>query len=245
MDHLFVVTYGRSGSTVLQNLLNAIDGYCIRGENLGILIDLATAAHKVQEAVETSGIKITDSNDKFEPTYPWYGIEQADAGMFAEELARSFEKAVIRAPAGTRVCGFKEIRFVRSWITDDQFRNVIDFMFNAFSGTRIIFGTRDAKEVANSGWWRDDDEAEVIADIKHCDALFAQAHAQYPERSLIVDYSEFKNSESGLKNILDWLGEEIDPDLLSSISGTRLMHLQPSENEQPRFLERLRSRFRL
>ncbi len=245
MDHLFVITYGRSGSTVLQNLLNAIDGYCIRGENLGILIDLATAAQKVHEAVDVS--KVLETDAKLDATHPWYGIEKADAGMFAEELARSFEKAIIRAPAGTRVCGFKEIRFVRSWITDDQFHNVIDFLFNAFSGTRIIFGTRDAMEVSKSGWWQDHDEAEVIADIEHCDALFAQAHAQYPERSLIVDYSEFKDSESGLKNILDWLGEEIDPDLLSAISGTRLMHLQPrdDEHEQPRFFERLRSRFRL
>ena len=41
MQYLFVITYGRSGSTVLLNLLNAIEGYTIRGENCGIVSHLA------------------------------------------------------------------------------------------------------------------------------------------------------------------------------------------------------------
>ena len=32
---VFVVTYGRSGSTLLQTVLQSIDGYFIRGENTG------------------------------------------------------------------------------------------------------------------------------------------------------------------------------------------------------------------
>ena len=33
VDHVFVMTYGRSGSTLLMGLLNSIPGYLIRGEN--------------------------------------------------------------------------------------------------------------------------------------------------------------------------------------------------------------------
>ena len=32
-DYVFVMTYGRSGSTLLMGLLNTIPGYLIRGEN--------------------------------------------------------------------------------------------------------------------------------------------------------------------------------------------------------------------
>jgi hypothetical protein len=35
-DHLFIVTYGRSGSTLLQGILNSTPGVLIRGENRGI-----------------------------------------------------------------------------------------------------------------------------------------------------------------------------------------------------------------
>src|SRR5688572_1085508 len=35
LGHLFIVTYGRSGSTLLQGVLNSIPGYLIRGENDG------------------------------------------------------------------------------------------------------------------------------------------------------------------------------------------------------------------
>ena len=45
---VFVVTYGRSGSTLLQNVLNTIPGYCIRGENANTLAHLAKACHAVE-----------------------------------------------------------------------------------------------------------------------------------------------------------------------------------------------------
>ena len=35
-----IVTYGRSGSTLLMGLLNAIDGYRIRGENFNCFEEL-------------------------------------------------------------------------------------------------------------------------------------------------------------------------------------------------------------
>ena len=33
MDHVFVMTYGRSGSTLLMGILNSIPGWLLRGEN--------------------------------------------------------------------------------------------------------------------------------------------------------------------------------------------------------------------
>ena len=32
-QHVLIITYGRSGSTLLQGLLNSIDGCIVRGEN--------------------------------------------------------------------------------------------------------------------------------------------------------------------------------------------------------------------
>ena len=40
---VFVVTYGRSGSTVLQNMLNALPGHILRGENANLLAPLVRA----------------------------------------------------------------------------------------------------------------------------------------------------------------------------------------------------------
>ena len=40
LGYLFVLTYGRSGSTLLQGILNSIPGYLVRGENRQILFHL-------------------------------------------------------------------------------------------------------------------------------------------------------------------------------------------------------------
>lgn len=42
--YVFIITYGRSGSTLTQNLLNSLPGYCIRGENSNLLYFLSKAA---------------------------------------------------------------------------------------------------------------------------------------------------------------------------------------------------------
>ena len=36
-DYLFTLTYARSGSTLLQNILNSVPGVLFRGENAGAL----------------------------------------------------------------------------------------------------------------------------------------------------------------------------------------------------------------
>ncbi|NQX94486.1 MAG: hypothetical protein HRT64_06140, partial [Erythrobacter sp.] len=84
MKHLFVVTYGRSGSTVLQKLLNSIEGYCIRGENGGIVQDLAAAARTLERTQAQFG--------EFDKStgHPWYGLSEIEPGAFATTLAESF-----------------------------------------------------------------------------------------------------------------------------------------------------------
>ena len=39
-DAVFVITYGRSGSTLMQGILNSIDGFHIKGENNGFVFKL-------------------------------------------------------------------------------------------------------------------------------------------------------------------------------------------------------------
>src|SRR5690606_768941 len=70
LNYLFIVTYGRSGSTLLMSILDTLPGFCIRGENGGVLYDLFTFHTKATNAREKwSGRK------PLEPLHPWYGID--------------------------------------------------------------------------------------------------------------------------------------------------------------------------
>ncbi len=67
VDYLFVVTYGRSGSTLVGGLLNAIPGYLIRGENDDALRHLWQYHRTLVAAKE----KRTGTRSR---THPFYGI---------------------------------------------------------------------------------------------------------------------------------------------------------------------------
>jgi hypothetical protein len=51
----FVVTYGRSGSTLLQGLLNSIPRYCIRGENYNAMFYMFRAYQQLEGGSEEIG----------------------------------------------------------------------------------------------------------------------------------------------------------------------------------------------
>ena len=99
MDHVFVMTYGRSGSTLLMGILNSIPGWLLRGEN----------RHAMRHLYEfhRSGLAErarVDPARASEPTHPWFGIES-----FPEEASRRAIRRPRRSHAAaepdTRVTG--------------------------------------------------------------------------------------------------------------------------------------------
>ncbi|MGH3306736.1 MAG: hypothetical protein ACRDOX_03520, partial [Nocardioides sp.] len=78
LGYLFVMTYGRSGSTLLQGILNSIPGYLIRGENRQVLIHV----HRFHRtAVKQRALHRRAQRQRDEPvgglapTKSWYGMD--------------------------------------------------------------------------------------------------------------------------------------------------------------------------
>lgn len=222
MQYLFVVTFGRSGSTALTNLLNAVPGYCIRGENGGALNALADAAHVVRDAHDRFG-HLADG-----PHTPWYGIDTIDPRAFAASLALAFTKEVLCPPPGTRVTGFKEIRYLPEVIGEDTFRHAMRFMLDAFPDARIVFNTRDVEKTLRSGWWKDRDADTARAQLTEATRWYREFHAKELKRTFLIDHSDYDGKPEGFAPLLAWLGEDLDEAQVAAIGAERLQHLQGS-----------------
>ncbi|MEM7690525.1 MAG: sulfotransferase [Pseudomonadota bacterium] len=228
MEYLFVVTYGRSGSTVLLNLLNAIDGYCIRGENGGVLNALAASHSQLKKGREAN------AGHNEEPHTPWYGISETDPDRWAQSLAEVFTRDILQTPPGTRVAGFKEIRYTPGALDEDAYRAMIDFQASAFPTSRFIFNTRDSQEVAKSGWWphskirgaRDVHELVAI-----CDKRFGESCATLGERAFLIDYADYNGKPEGFRPLLSWLGEEVPRADLERVCARKLDHAPTSPHK--------------
>lgn len=143
--YVFILTYGRSGSTLLMGILNSLPHYCIRGENNNVLYRLFEA-HK---SLTKARVEAVLNSDKL--TNPWFGLNETDPHRFAEGLIEAFVANVLKPGRSHTTIGFKEIRHSYAEISD--FDGYIAFIRERFAGCRIIFNHRNLEEVVKSKWW--------------------------------------------------------------------------------------------
>lgn len=198
LSYVFVMTYGRSGSTLLTGLLNAIPGYLIRGENGDALRGLydfhETCLEQSQRApVERLRMK----------TNPFFGIGDYPAPLALQRIRGLALDTVLRPKAETRVSGFKEIRWWRGDI-----RPYAEWLREVFPGARFVVNTRDHDKVLKSKWWaKGDDKTEHLNDIE--DRILAAA-AELGDAAYRVHFDDWVNDPTTLRGLFEWLGEEFD-----------------------------------
>ncbi|MFC3051709.1 sulfotransferase [Kordiimonas pumila] len=214
--YVFVVTYGRSGSTVLQTVLQSIDGYHIRGENNQLLQPIFEA-YKLAFVARHEHGKTNPTPEK-----PWYGANMIDPVRYAERLCALFVEEILQPTENARVVGFKEIRFHQ--VGDGEFENFLNFMNHFFPGTKFIFNTRNWQDVARSSWWRTMSPEKVRSMVESCDSLYAAYAAKYPERSYLMKYEHFKGNAGAFAGLFDFLGESFDEDCIRKVINKELNH---------------------
>lgn len=217
--HVFVVTYGRSGSTLIQAVLNAIPGYLIRGENNNALLGLYKSWRALVRSPDIA--RMLREARASGPDHPWFGAEAIDSDAYRASLCATFTQYVLRPDATTKVCGFKEIRTLAD---PGAFADYLGFLQTGFPNTRIIFNTRDAEDVCRSSWWRRHDPQEVKAMVTAADSVFRAHVADNPGRAVLLRYEDYTVDHTALEPLFALLGDRPDEAALRAIMARRLTH---------------------
>lgn len=213
--NIFIITYGRSGSTLLQNLLMTIPGCEMRGENHNIMESVWHAAIRCRIARNTWGAK------QVSETHPWYGADQMKPMMFARGMLDSFVKNVLCPSKDSRYFGFKEIRYN---VFDDRLSEVLDFMRFHFKDAFFVFNTRNVDSVAQSAWWKDWNRDDVVSLVQNMDRRFAEYHAAHPDYTALLSYEDFSSNTLALRPFFAKLGEPFDEERIKAVLSNRLGH---------------------
>jgi len=214
-SYVFIVTYGRSGSTLLQRILNSIDGYFIRGENENALFGLYQSYSAALRAKTNFGKKETGEQD------PWYGADLLEPERYGRKLARLFLNEIIQPGSDARVVGFKEIRF---FLQPFHIESYLQFIETFFHPAKLIFNVRNPNDVAGSAWWRKKDREEVITNIQKFHQIADGYIAKYPNNCFKVRYDDYKANPNHLKGLFEFLGEPFEEEKIRRIMATRLKH---------------------
>lgn len=203
--HIFLITYGRSGSTLLNGILNSIPGVCMRGENYGALAHLGRAV----EAITKTREKANDPHMPPDtPILAFHGSTLVDPTGFRRKLVAAFVDHVLRPPSDAVAIGFKEIRFVVTQMSEAEYDQHIEFLFESFERPCILFNSRKWIDVAQSEWWRKDPHA--VERIQQCEERFRRTMRLHPDSTFWVEYDRYIRDPDALRDLYAFLGAEFD-----------------------------------
>lgn len=209
LRYLFVVTYGRSGSTLLQGVLNSIPGYLIRGENRDALGLLYRYHHTLTEDKERFSRRV-----RLTPVNAWYGIDGYPEDVAIERTRSLVVDALLRPRPDTRVVGFKEIRWRQADL--DTF---LEWMDAVFPGMRVIVNSRDHDEVLSSGWWATSENGPAA--LANQQARIDAIGEHFGERAYRLHYDDWVHGGDRLDGLFEWLGEPVDHDRVAEVLARR------------------------
>jgi hypothetical protein len=210
----FIVTHGRSGSTILQVLLNQALGGCVRGENRSILSGMRDSYEAALYAKFAVGRYAND------PRSPWWGIGDVSSEELAASFRRTMLDCVIRPPSDCTFCGFKEIRYMPPFVPD--LNTHLDFMSTVFPNALFIFNTREVETTVKSGWWPEQEgAAEALATMHQS---IEEAHHSRQWNSILVRYEELVLAPTRVVNKIAHCLDlpEADPSVVEAIMAQKI-----------------------
>lgn len=206
---VLIVTYGRSGSTLLQGILNSIDGYLIRGENYNMCYSLFRAYESLMKTKQTFG-----KGDKtLYPNSAWFGAAKLNKSKFLQNARQLVINQILPEETkkdNIKCIGFKEIRYLPQNLCfpnedyKERLHSYLDFLNKLFHNPIFVCLTRNHEEVKDSGWWREGDPKEIFRQL----TLFEQVIQEYGhnnKRFYFINYYDLVNNSSNLKGLFNFL----------------------------------------
>lgn len=220
LEFLTIVTFGRSGSTALQAVLNAHPQTVIRGENYLAMRGLQAYVQALAAAASR--------HHSGRPDHPWFGTARLDARAAREGARRMFIDDVLRPRPDTVWSGYKEVRYETGYFPDpDSLLDHLLFVASFLPGVRFLINIRSAEPAVASGWWPDNPRAaEVVRDtIGNLRSVGEDLRSILGQgRVVSVDYEQWSVEPSTLCSALTSIGFPVNAAVVRQTLATHLDH---------------------
>lgn len=223
---VLVVTYGRSGSTLLQGILNSIDGCVVRGENYNLCYGLFSAYKSLMRTKNEYGL---DPGAKT-PISPWFGAWLFDEQRFVEDARQLLFRQLLGGEPMPRCIGFKEIRYAdinhKGEIGDTELQAYLDFLGLLFPNPAFVFLTRAHAQVMKSAWWQYKEGRQVESQLSKFEAC-NRRYCTGKGNVFTIDFNDIVSCGPRLHELFVFLGAEYDSAVLESVLSTE--HSYPAK----------------
>jgi hypothetical protein len=218
---VFVITYGRSGSTLTQGMLNALPRTLVRGENNLFLLPIFRSylgLKQFQQKFRGAGNPLTTS--------AFYGLHELDMDAFAASVRDLVRVQLLGTTPADEVdrLGFKEVLWHR--IRPRQWSDFFDFMDLAFESPLYVLNQRDLEMTSTSGFWRSRKPGVAEQQIKRVERLQAFLRESRGERCYDTRYEvttspDRAEAAASMKGLAEFVTGSCDEALLESMLALR------------------------
>lgn len=218
--YVFVMAYGRSGSTLLQAVLNATPGVLVRGENRALPYYL----HQFHKSAVKDAAWAGDAARR--RVNPFFGIRDYPADLALTRMRELLLDTVLRPEPGTRVLGFKEIRWYQEDLPD-----YLDFLRRVFPGARFVLNTRRLEDAARSSWWADRPDAyERLSEVE---AMMVSAAEGLGDAVFHLRYDDYVDEPRPLRELFTWLDLPFDEARVRRVMQRRYAQIPGATRAEP------------
>lgn len=208
-ENIFIVTYGRSGSTLLQGILNSNSEILIKGENSNFLYRVFNSYEQILKTIEI-GKRLSKPDN---PKNAWYGYSQINAEQFLADCKVLVDNVLFAGveKSKMKIYGFKEIRY--PYLND--FEKYLHFIKTLYPNACFIFNTRNLEDVIKSGWWKKQNKSEVIKLLTNCENNFNSFFNKYNSYAYQISYEQIIDKESDhISDLFKFLDITYDSELI-------------------------------
>ena len=216
-DSVLIITYGRSGSTLLQGILNSIEGCLIRGENDNFCFALYQAYQSIKNSKKFK--KATEA------THPWYGAPFISEDVFLKQASKMTKDLILsdkKDDPTIKYYGFKEIRYAELEV-QNNFEDYLKFLEKIFPNPCFIFNTRNLDDVLKSGWWSKTNQAKSREQLVSLENKFTKFCSQY-NNSFQITYESIVSKSFTLEAMFDFLGVKYAVEKIDNSISTKHSH---------------------
>jgi hypothetical protein len=219
--YVFVMAYGRSGSTLLQAILNSTPGVLVRGENRALPYHL----HRFHRSAVEDAAWAGDAARR--RVNPFFGIRDYPADLAVTRMRELLLDTVLRPEPGTRVLGFKEIRWYQEDLPD-----YLDFLRQVFPGARFVLNTRRLEDAARSSWWAD--RPDAYERLREVEAMMLSAAQPLGPAVFHLRYDEYVADPGRLRALFSWLDVPFDEARVRKVMERRYAQIPGGETAADR-----------
>ena len=223
---LYVVTYGRSGSTLVNGYLSHLPGVDLKGENYLFPLPLADAEARLADAVALK----YGGRDK--PASPWYGSHQFSTIQWKRDIRRALFNQLYPFSPIPKTVGFKEIRW---WyrLDESDFEQKLQWLIAVRKPGAIVFLTRNLDKTMAGAWWAkqsEEERAKSRAGLEKFERLALAYAAAHPDHSVHITYEDFCADSGAAKRINRMLGMKFKEDVYKQVLGERYSYKSTAED---------------